>query len=514
MYTNGVKPPSSSLTKYFTHGFREILTTFTHTEMQKLLDISPVLFKKWYYSAFFEDTVLSPANILNSYFRKNKNEVASIYYCVNPSDRGDKKFIYQLQKDSVQCHSFIKNLKALTDYCFPVAAFHKSDLYPYTIPDDLSKNLITSDGYYFEFLVGMAQRFNLITPMPSINTCKYQKNGLQCHHFFSQSNTQILTSLMDAALEIFIEKFTNTLQMPHNILTPSIMKRILIESVTTDDIFKKVYTSLGFDFDEMLRMVEISVLSDENEMLMSSAYFLGALLDKYFFSPMGNYFKLITPLYSVPFDFINETDYVRPVLLTGCDVSGDIFSPCNYFSLTPIGEEILGCENANPLFQDISQDFTEYQIQLFLSSTIHVNQMNIADYFMQHNTLEIYTIKVRYADNPLFWKVIQVPSDYPVTRLYNLITTYFGFEKNNHYTFSVRSTCSTTMSNSPIDKASSFQLKDLLPNNHLLLSDGLNNFPDLEVLLKKTGKNQKNCNYPRLLRQSRAITFEEQHCNQ
>lgn len=503
----------TSLTKYFTHGFGEVLSTFTKTEKQKLLSLSPVLFKKWYYSAFFEDTVLSPANILNSYLDKNKNEVAYITHKVASAARGNNKYTYQLCVDSVDCHSFIKNLIAFADYCFPVATFEEGGLFPLIIPDALAKQLTTADGFYFEYLILMAQHFNLISTMPSINTCKFQKNTAQCDQFFNQSNAEILTLLTDKVFEIFNQKFTEMLPIPFKLMNSSIMKDFLRESITTDDIYNKVYSAMGFDFDKMLKMAEIPVLSPENETLMSSAYFMGTVLDKWFFSPLGDYLKLLTPLHSVPYDFMNETDYVRPILLTACDVSADVFSPCNYFSLTPIGEEILGYENSNPRFQNISQDFTEQQIRLFLSSTLHINRISITDYIMQNSSRQIYTIKVQHVDNPLLWKTIQVPVDYTISKLFGLITSYFGFDKSDNYTFSILRKNNVMPTHSHIDKESRFRLNELLQNNNLLLSDGFNNFPDLELSLIRVSNSQNICNYPRLLRQSRAITLEELNDN-
>ncbi|MEA5084858.1 MAG: hypothetical protein VB018_12035 [Lachnospiraceae bacterium] len=500
-------------TKYFTHGFGEALSTFTQTEQRRLLALSPTFFKKWCFSAFFEDTVLSPVNILNSYFDKRKNEVAYFSYKVNPLGRGNNKYTYQISIDSVDRHSFIKNLFALTEYCFPVATFEEGGVFPLIIPKALSEKLTSTDGFYFEYLLLMAQRFNLLTAMPSINTCKFQKNEEQCNVFFTQTNTQILTLLTDEVFEIFNQKFADMLQIPYQVVNSSIMRSFLKDSITTDDIYDKVYSALGFDFDKMLKMAEIPVLSNENEMLMSSAYFMGTVLDKWFFSPLGDYLKLITPLYSVPYDFMNELDYVRPILLTGCDVSADVFSPCNYFSLTPIGEEILGWENSNPRFQNISQDFSQHKIQLFLSSIFDTNGINITDCIVQNNIREIYTIKVKYADAPQLWKTIQVPLDYPISKLYNLIATYFGFNKSDNYIFSIISNNKATQSFSQIDKTSRFRLNELLHNNNLLLSDGFNNFPDLELSLVSVSSGKDICNYPRLLRQSRAITLEELNDN-
>lgn len=501
------------LTKYFSHSFGEALSTFTQTEQRKLLVLSPTFFKKWCFSAFFEDTVLSPANILNSYLIKDKNEVAYFSYKVNSSAKGNNKYTYHISIDSVACHSFISNLIELTEYCFPVGTFEEGGMFPLAIPDLLAKKLTITDGFYFEYLMLMAQRFNLITAMPSINTCKYQKNVKKCESFFNQSNKQILTLLTDEVFEIFNEKFAEILQLPYKVINSSIMKAFLKESVTTDDIYDKVYSALGFDFDKMLKMSEISLLSPENEMLMSSAYFMGTVLDKWFFSPLGDYFKLLTPLYSISYDFMNELDYVRPILLTRCDVSADIFSPCNYFSITPIGEEILSFENTNPRFQNISEDFSQQQIQLFLNSTLHADRIKITNYVIQNNNREIYTIKVKYTEEPKMWKTIQVPVDYTISKLFNLIATYFGFYKSDDYTFIIQNKNTATTSHSQINNTSRFRLNELLHSNNLLLSDGLNNFPDLEISLVCVGRAEDICNYPRLLRQSRAITLEELNNN-
>lgn len=508
----GIANPSF-LTKYFTYSFGEAISTFTQTEQRKLLTLSPTFFKKWFFSAFFEDTVLSPANILNSYLVKNKNEVAYFSYKVNSSLKGDNKYTYNISVDSVACHSFINNLVELTEYCFPVGTFEEGGMFPLAIPTSLGKKLTIADGFYFEYLMLMARRFNLITAMPSINTCKYQKNVKQCENFFLQGNKQILTLLTDAVFEIFEQKFAEMLQLPYKVINSSIMKSFLKECETTDDIYDKVYSTLGFDFDKMLKMAEVSSLSAENETLMSSAYFMGTVLDKWFFSPLGDYFKLLTPLYSVSYDFMNELDYVRPILLTGCDVSADVFSPCNYFSLTPIGEEILGYKNSNPKFQNISEDFGQQQIQLFLNSTLHIDRIKLTNYTMKNNSREIYTLKVKYMDDPSLWKTMQVPVDYTISKLYNLIATYFGFYKNNDYVFSILSKNKTTTSNSQINRESHFRLEELLHSNNLILSDSFDNFPDLEVSLVYKCKADDICNYPRLLRQSKAITLEEQNDN-
>ncbi|MGL4790152.1 MAG: hypothetical protein ACRCW1_01980, partial [Anaerotignaceae bacterium] len=312
-----------------------------------LNNMHAIYFKKWLYSALYEDTIISPANILDNYFSE-KNTVVGVDISYNSRSR--QKFTYRVTSDTVNNHSFLNNLKIICDYCNPVASLN-------SIPEEIKNKLYFMDIFYFEFLIIVALEFNLITQMYGIHTVKYQKNSEKCKKFFSLEPKNQLEKIAHFTLAYAENNINKKLGIPHTV-NSGFLSLALEKFVSTDDIYRTIFDTLGFDFDNMIELSNKNNLTESEEILMSSAFYLGSLLDKYFLSPMGHYLKLITVLYSMPIDFITEVDFIRPVLLTDCDFSPEVFAPSNYFNLTCIGTEILGLKKHDNSFESLKKDFS------------------------------------------------------------------------------------------------------------------------------------------------------------
>lgn len=503
-------PAVKNILSLFSEPFKNKYNDISEEMQQALKDISPCLFRKWYCSAIIDDTNLSPANIIDSIYSslENRSTFSSV---INPSDFPDSDLKFIFKKQEYPGSVFLEDVKSFIKLCDPVAEFSYETFADYRDFIKPQNSLFNTDMYYVSYISLLLFRMGLIQKMPSIHTEKYQAVKEQCDCFFSLSSKDAMIKIVDTALDIFVEKLSQRMEVPVTKSTKNGIKDAVCISCVTDELFSYVFKLLGLDFDSIADLQNVQDVSEEDEMLITSVMYAGVLFDKWFFTPFGYYMGLFRQMYTVPYNLREELDFVSPVILTGCDLSAELFSPCNLFYMLPGTEEIWGKsqETDGPMLKD---GIPEKELKNIIDAGRLFEIMYYNSLVSSCYSGSIYRFKIYIKNSPEMWKIIDMPADSTLYEFGNEINTYFGLFSNdfafeyNKNEYSSRSrhrklnSLKSTLSSLKLSKGSELTY---------ISDDDKANLFIIEASEKL--KSEAVTIYPRLFRQSREITLSERN---
>jgi len=488
----------------FNDGLNSVISKTETDEIDMIFSIIPSIFKKWLYSSLINDTPLTAHNIISSYLKK---EILCSFDLKR--DGNCAVVIPIIEENTEENPIFIRDLKHLANSCNPVCSvdFSKRDLNLSSFFPDT----FIHDNFYISYLALVAEHFGLIEKMPSINTVKYQLNKENYNSFFSKSNIEILKLISFMSIDTFINKAAVYLQAPMKIADRNDILNVLSGSCITDNIFADIYTRIGFDFGNVSSIGEKKHLSEDEEALISSVLYMGILIDKWLLTPLGHYIGLLTPTYSQPYCFKEDYEYIKPVILTGCDLSFELFAPSNCYVLTALGENVFGSSQEDKKIYTLNGNITEADIQETLHAyDIFLSMMN-SSVMKKHNTEEVYKVKISFSNDKSLWKLIEVPSEFTLDDFNTEINLYFGITPSKTYSFLFKGTKYSNGKNRFLNSANNTKLSSIsLSNGDILYyTNGYDRNLDMKIEFSDIYKAEKTTLYPRLLRQSKEITMKE-----
>jgi hypothetical protein len=503
-------PSVKNILSLFAEPFGNKYNDFSEDMQQALKDISPCLFRKWYCSAIIDDTNLSPANIIDSMYSSSENH--SVFSSrIDISDYPKHDLNFKFKKQEYPGSVFLDDLKAFIKLCDPAVEFSYETFADYRSFAKTQNTLFNTDMYYVSYISLILQYLGLIKKMPSIHTEKYQAVKEECNSFFAMSKEESMTKIVDTALDIFVEKLSQRMEVPITKNTKNGIKDAVCLSCVTDELFSYVFKLLGLDFDSIADLQNTQDVSEEDEMLITSVMYAGVLIDKWFFTPLGYYMGLFRQMYTVPYNLREELDFISPVLLTGCDMSAELFSPCNLFYMLPGTEKIWGKpqENDSPKLKD---SIPEKELKNIVEAG-HLFEI------MYYNSLMnscyrgyIYRFKIYIKNSPEMWKIIDMPADSTLYEFGNEINTYFGLFENDFAFEYNKNEYSSRSRHRKLNslKSTLSSLKLNMGSKLTYISDGdrANSFI---IESSKKIKSEPVTIYPRLFRQSREITLSERN---
>ncbi len=493
----------STLFNLFNKEFCQILTIAENDEIEELFKISHSMFKKWLYSTFAEDTPLTPINIIRNFCKSELMFSIDVSY-------NEQKFFCSLKKHELSLNDdfFIKDIKYICDKCFPAGDY---DFFSYensSLIISNFKDVFINDFYYISYIAELALSIGLLSKMPSINTTKYQKNEIECNKFFSLDNIEQFKILLNCAVELFIKKVSlkTGIALP-NSSTKTIIK-ILSSEYLFDPLFRYIYSIIGIDIDNILENINQDTekeLSDEEEFAASSTLYLNVLIDRWLVTPLGHYMGILTPCYFESYYFIEDYDFVKPILTTNCDPSLELFLTPNYFTLTKKGAKILNTspnENDNiSMNKEITYEEANNLINLYQIILSTMDKKTNDDF----KPTNVYRLKITFKKNKDMWKILDIPVDITLRQLKYEINSYLGLNLDKH---SFKYLNNEFILNTKLKHIRSFV--EMPKNDNIIeYTNCFEHDLDIEISFLGTIKSEERIIYPRLVRQSRNITKYE-----
>ncbi len=530
------------LNNMFTDKFGEAYRSIKKRGKSKIIKYISSVYRRWYYSGLIDDTILSPANIFC--LINKENDMPSLTYPVIYPLGSDMRsgFGFDIREYTLDNHPVITDLKRFLELCSPDIELDENDNIKADIYDKIIKSLSLYDPFYAEYLFVLSVNMKLIEKFPAIysNRAKVTK---EFEKLFKQSNKKIFEKIVNETINLSAMYIGGSLLMPKGHFGKSFVERMLKRPMTTDEIFKDIYLSIGISLEDILAQDAMEDFDDDDahDTIMSSMFFMGIMIDKFLFTPFGYYLKLIQPLYSISYDFDNELDYIVNAPNDEDGLLSSMFAPCSAYSLTELGLK----------FFNVAEDVTKENESTLIYNRIDMPYKKLLEVVKYNSGLEkadaefkkfvsvetddcdtVAEFKVRYFNDKQLWKNIEVPLNYTLHDFFiELSLSFFMNEDTDYSFFTDLSENRFSEYKSPVNpkrrkKAEEITFETLnFPAGHKFVLSIFNSFDPLagsgrdnyimsraikfEIELLKFKERSSDVLYPQVTRTSRALRDKE-----
>ena len=511
----------NEITQIFSENFDEIYTFMESSTKEDILNLAPTLFRKWYYGTIVENTILSPANIISvsDTVENLKDSVFTINLSIDKTKRGKNKFIYEGIIYSIENHPLIDDLKTVAKMCLPDAPTTEKGIVTKDYALEIANNLSLKDSFYAEYLFCLLERFGLLNKLVSIHSHRVQLSN-SADSFFKKDNENLLHIIIDESIKICCEKISKLFEAIHSSVSFETIYKLLQTPISTDDIFEKIYSSIGIDIEKIWEASENNTLTPYDTAILSSTFYIGIIIDKYFMTVFSSYLKITEPFYSNGMDFKNSINSLAEILTLKKDTGLEVFSPCSYYKITSIGKKLIyGYSEGKKFMPDMPKKLQFEDIVeavLFEHNQLKLVKAREAEEARKNN---VYEFNIWYNNNESLWKTIEVSDTLSLEDFGSEICVCFVFENVFDYSFIIKDSNNfpveyiSTFSKRPsLNKTEKYKLSDININIGDVFTFNPTKEKELTLSIECIGINKKNSNivYPRIKAQSINITKEEE----
>lgn len=489
--------------------------SYMDTECQKsLMDITPLVFAKWYHTALAEETILTPANIINMEIAdETKEEIAHILH-INPNKNGLQKYTFSIESYTILNHPLILDMQKVLDFCLPDKTVNENGFF---FTDDVitCKNMLSfSNDFYLEYIMRLCYQLQLLETLPAIHTHKITKSK-HCETFFAQDTETLLRTLIAEGCALTAERFHTIMHLETGIVDRAFFYAYLTDNQESDKIFIDFYQRVGMDL-EPLWEKDPNTLSTEEQAIMSSFLFAGIMFDKWFITPMSLFFRVIRPIHFTPMRFYQTINNLSALLVMRHNIGAEIFTPPTYYSLTALGMALTAGEKISANKQKMPHIIPFAQL---LEVIAPENELRLFEEMLRCETTPwIYTFHVVVQQDNTLWKTVEVPDEHPLHDFCCDICAAFCMEDTTDYVLSVPNETGFPMYYAPafskraINKTNHMTLRDLHPAQEAVwaLSPKGNKPITLSITLQKSQQGSPYRIYPRVKTQSEKISALEE----
>lgn len=500
------------LLELFTKNFFEVYDSMDSEVQSDLLEIAPALFRRWYVSALIPETTLSPSVAFRIDFYKQLEKKHVYTYIMNTekTENGTAVFQYQLLEYSLQKHPLLEDLKIILKYCSPDCAISEQGDFLEQDKKILLQKISRKESFYLYYLTLLLCNMELLVPLPSIHTIRIQPHP-KAEKFFKKPTEQILSHIVNVALETASYEITEAIGADPGYFSTDIFFKFLKNNTDTEDIFIQLYELIDIDIAKLWEIPSADDFTEEEAALASSFFFMGILLDKWFFTPLGDFLQIIQPIYYLPFYFVSTLNRIANLVVSNCSLQSELYSPCSIFDLTEIGEAILENIEHTGEKQPLPVDLNFPQV--FDAIIRHAENDLFENAIFQQNTdIPVCPIKISFSKHPEYWKIIEVLDNASLYDICTEICTVFDFTNISFYSVTAEDKDSFPFfQGSPLkhknQKPSPFLPSSFSSGDVLYFTPEKNTSKQLKLEFLPKQKQIPFILYPRLRKQSNIIKF-------
>ncbi|MDR1066257.1 MAG: hypothetical protein LBL35_02315 [Clostridiales bacterium] len=418
------------LTNAFNHDFMLSYKSLKRKGKNRLLPHLVSFYRRWFYSAFVENTALSPANLWSAVCAGSSSMT-----CPAMKDENDG-MEFTLYEYSIERHPIYGDLNVLLDSCSPDFSLSDDNSLTPEHEKTILKNLSIRDPYYASYLVSLCKRMGLIADIPSIHSSRAQVTK-ERDAFDDLSGREKMGKIVESTVSV-ASGFMSEALPDKTIISESYILGLLQKPAVTDDIFKHIYSALGVSFDDILECGD-DYMDEVMNAMLSSTFYLGVSMDRYFFTPFGFYLKFINLGYILPYYIKREMAFALEAIDEANDIGVAMFSPCSHYNVTALGAEYFGLKESERIIQ--RDEKLERIIALIAeNSPITLKTLKDIDGALRlavpKKTGEnIYALKIKLSNDAGIWKTIEFHEETPLRDIYFEICYEFGFDATLNYSF-------------------------------------------------------------------------------
>lgn len=505
--------------------YQKLLELFT-TEYEKyfsymdidcqpaLLDLTPLVFAKWYHTALAEETILTPANIINMELADEQTEELAYILHIDAEKSGLQKYTFSLKHYTLDKHPLITDLQTVLDFCLPDKTVQEDGFFFAEDATACKKLLSFSNDFYLEYMMRLCYQLQLFETLPAIHTHKITKSSA-CETFFAQDTETILRTLLVEGCVLTAERFHEIMSLEAGTVDHTFFYDYLTDHQETDKIFMDFYKRVGMDLAPIWEKSP-DTLSTEEQAILSSFLFAGIMFDKWFITPMSMFFRVIRPIHFTPTRFYQTINNLSALLTMRHNIGAEIFTPPTYYSLTALGMALTAREKVGTNKQKMPRSIPFAQL---LEVIAPENELRLFEEMLRCETIPlIYTFHVVMQQDKTLWKTVEVPIDHALHDFCCDICSAFCMDEIADYILSVPNETGFPMYYAPafskraINKTNNMTLQDLHPTEETVwtLSPQGTKHMTLTITLQKDEQGNPYRMYPRVKAQSEKIsTLEE-----
>ncbi len=398
---------------FFTEKFSKAYSEIKRQGKTKVLEHFYSIYRKWYYSAFFDENILSPAHIV---YRINTDKNDGNYFVPVVKVKSKNRFNgfdVKILNYTIDNHPIVDDLKVFADSIEVV----NIDSNGIVIDENIEKvleSISVDDKFYLEYLLYLGTNLKIFKKMPSIYSEVYSMGKEYPGFFDDNDKSQCLRKIFDAAVKLSCDRINEFFPDEQRFFYPEYIEKLIKEPIYVEEIFKEIYGLVGVDIEDIWQYeeeYENGEIGEFADAVLSSAYFLRILIDKWLIIPFGDYFKFIMPIYFYTYDFNEKLNgIIDESKVCGFEFSSSIYYPCSKYRDTPLACDYFGIEREPDEYDRI---FKKYPIGMIIDTIILGTQdkslTEMSNDFQENS--EIYEMKVKFEDTKEFWKVIEIDSN-------------------------------------------------------------------------------------------------------
>ncbi len=502
------------LLELFTTEYEKYFSYMDIDCQKSLLDIAPLLFAKWYHTALAEETILTPANIINMELADETQEEIAYILHIQPEKKGLKKYTFTIENYTISHHPLILDMQKVLDFCFPDRTVQEDGFF--FIDDVIAcKNMLSfSNDFYLEYIIRLCYQLQLLETLPAIHTHKITKSK-RCETFFAQDSKTLLHTLIVEGCALTAERLHTVMHLEAGIVDCNFFYDYLTDHQETDKIFIDFYQRVGMDL-EPIWTKEPDTLSTEEQAIISSFLFAGIMFDKWFITPMSLFFRVIRPIHFTPMRFYQTINNLSALLVMRHNIGAEIFTPPTYYSLTALGMALTAGEKLSTNKQKMPHTIPFVQL---LEVIAPENELRLFEEMLRFETIPlVYTFHVVVQQDNTLWKTVEVTDEHALHDFCCDICSAFCMEDTTDYVLTVPNETGFPLYYAPafskraVNKTNHMTLRDLHPTEATawtLYPKG-NTQITLIVTLQKSEKGSPYRIYPRVKAQSEKISALEE----
>ena len=383
---------------FFADKFGEAYSYIKRTGKTKVLEYFYPIYRKWYYSAFFDENILTPGNLV---YRLNEKADDGNYYVPVMKIKSKNRlngFDIKILNYTADNHPIVKDLKIFADSVDVVNINNGGIVCNDDINDVLDK-ISMNDKFYLEYLLYIGTELKIFKKMPSIYSEVYCI-GKNYPLFFEENDSRIcFEKIVDSAIRLSVKMINEFFPDEQQFFYEEYIKKIIKEPIYIEDVFKEIYNSVGICIEDIWRYeeeYENGEIGEFADAVLSSAYFLRILMDKWFVTPFGDYLKLIMPIYFYAYDFPEKmNDIIEESKICGFEFSSSIYYPCSKYCVTPLARNFFGIKKKDDEYDKI---FEKFPISMIIDAIIIGDSDNKLVNMVNEikDTSEIYELKIKF----------------------------------------------------------------------------------------------------------------------
>jgi hypothetical protein len=434
-YIDYIQTTHSIFEKRFTEAYRQANTR----RRARLLPFISTIYRRWLYSALMEETLLTPANLIESINREFDQPPGNSPVIRLRSETRFNGTSIEMRDYTIEKHPVLEDIKIAVEFCIPSVELCEDDSLPNEKAAELAARLSLWDPHYASYLINIAMWMKLLTKIPSIysNRAQVTKNY---EERLSTPAGELFAEIVEASIVSAAFNLNDLIPLPEPVFGESFLRSILKKPMVTDEVFQRAYELLGVSLEDMMDMDEEDDFSLMDAAFLSGTFMMGIALDKFFYTPFSYYLKLIRPVYILPFDFESEIVYFLDSGFEDDELSAAFFAPCSKYFFTDLGIQYFNIKPNRDNYLDIAVQlpFPPLREGLFhLPGALDVLPARKSPSAIgpMLPVGQVYSFKIRNERNIGQWMVLEMPAEATLHRLYQEIAICFGLTPMGGYSF-------------------------------------------------------------------------------